>query len=315
MHPAKSVIYFTTASGAGYGLLVWGYVFYALGLLEPLWGLGVAIFGTAGFLVITGLLSSTLHLGHPERAWRALSQWRSSWLSREGVLALLTFIPAAVFAVLWLGGDTTNSLFLVFGGLTAALSLMTVFSTGKIYSTLKAVPAWSNPLTVPGYLVLSLLTGGILFLPISELWFQDAYPAGRLVLLFLIVLGLGLKLVYWRAIRENPVKETASGATGLKGKVTLLEGPHDQENYLMKEMGFKIARKHAARLRAFATAFLFMLPLAAIFFSGYAPNPDMAFGLLTVAVFFTAIGIALERWLFFAEAKHVQTLYYGDEEV
>jgi DMSO reductase anchor subunit len=28
-------------------------------------------------LVSVGLLSSTLHLGHPERAWRALSQWRS----------------------------------------------------------------------------------------------------------------------------------------------------------------------------------------------------------------------------------------------
>ncbi len=44
-------------------------------------------------LIGGGLLSSTLHLGNPQRAWRALSQWRSSWLSREGVMAMLTFVP------------------------------------------------------------------------------------------------------------------------------------------------------------------------------------------------------------------------------
>jgi hypothetical protein len=48
-----------------------------------------------GVLVTLGLLSSTFHLGHPERAWRAFSQWRSSWLSREGVAAVATYVPAA----------------------------------------------------------------------------------------------------------------------------------------------------------------------------------------------------------------------------
>jgi DMSO reductase anchor subunit len=48
----------------------------------------------AALLVTLGLLSSTFHLGHPERAWRAFSQWRSSWLSREGVAAVATYLPA-----------------------------------------------------------------------------------------------------------------------------------------------------------------------------------------------------------------------------
>ena len=85
MHPAYSVILFTTASGAGYGLLLWLAAAAALNLVprDPMlgfFGLGLAI-----ALVTIGLLSSTLHLGRPGRAWRALSQWRSSWLSREGV--------------------------------------------------------------------------------------------------------------------------------------------------------------------------------------------------------------------------------------
>ena len=98
MHPALSVILFTTASGAGYGLLA------LLGLFgaqrRAVGGAAVRlgrVRGVAG-LVTVGLLSSTLHLGHPERAWRAFSQWRSSWLSREGVLAVFTFLPAGIYA-------------------------------------------------------------------------------------------------------------------------------------------------------------------------------------------------------------------------
>ncbi|MCA8929188.1 MAG: dimethyl sulfoxide reductase anchor subunit, partial [Alphaproteobacteria bacterium] len=94
MHPAVSIIFFTTASGAGYGLLALMGLFGAIGLLpaDP-WvgGFGLVL---ALVLVTAGLASSTYHLGHPERAWRALSQWKTSWLSREGVMAILTYLPA-----------------------------------------------------------------------------------------------------------------------------------------------------------------------------------------------------------------------------
>ncbi|MEM9784774.1 MAG: DmsC/YnfH family molybdoenzyme membrane anchor subunit, partial [Pseudomonadota bacterium] len=98
MHPAKSVILFTTASGAGYGLLIWLAIFSATGAIAPDRGFGLIAFTLSLGLVTGGLLSSTLHLGHPERAWRAMSQWRTSWLSREGVAALVTYAPALLFA-------------------------------------------------------------------------------------------------------------------------------------------------------------------------------------------------------------------------
>jgi ferredoxin len=105
MHPAYSVIFFTTASGAGYGLWFWlGLRIAAEGLPDPAWP-GVATLVLGGVLVSLGLLSSTFHLGHPERAWRAFSQWRSSWLSREGVAAVATYLPAgALFLALVLPG-------------------------------------------------------------------------------------------------------------------------------------------------------------------------------------------------------------------
>src|SRR3546814_16561641 len=49
-------------------------------------------------LASAGLLASFWHLGKPLRAWRAFSQWRTSWLSREGVAAVLTYVPALLFA-------------------------------------------------------------------------------------------------------------------------------------------------------------------------------------------------------------------------
>ena len=97
MHPALSVIFFTTLSGAGYGLLAWaGLVPLALlGLGEPSPGLRSLLLWCIGIglaLVTAGFLSSLAHLGKPMRTWRALSQWRSSWMSREGVLAMVTTV-------------------------------------------------------------------------------------------------------------------------------------------------------------------------------------------------------------------------------
>ena len=97
MHPAPSVIIFTTLSGLGFGLLA----FLCLGY-PSIGGLVSFIFFAIGFgLAIGGLLSSTFHLGHPERAWRSFSQWRSSWLSREGLAAIFTFAPLILFYIFW----------------------------------------------------------------------------------------------------------------------------------------------------------------------------------------------------------------------
>src|SRR6478609_2476033 len=103
MHPAYSVILFTTASGAGYGLLaLLGLVGFNHGPASSLLFGATALVIALG-LITLGLLSSTFHLGRPERAWRAFSQWRSSWLSREGVASVVTFVPALIFGALWLG--------------------------------------------------------------------------------------------------------------------------------------------------------------------------------------------------------------------
>ncbi|TIT81452.1 MAG: dimethyl sulfoxide reductase anchor subunit, partial [Mesorhizobium sp.] len=94
------------------------------------------------------------------------------------------------------------------------------------------------------------------------------------------------------------------------GTVRSIEWPHTEENYLLKEMGFRIARKHGAKLRRISQVLAFASPallLAVVFF---LPWPLGAVASVLAALLQFA-GMLVERWLFFAEAEHTVMLYYG----
>ena len=316
MHPAFSVIVFTVASGAGYGLLFVLSLLIAFGALNPSFWLGLVGFGVSFALITAGLLSSFLHLGRPERAWRAFSQWRSSWLSREGVLAVLTYIPAGLLALSFTFFEPSRGLLTALGLATAVCAVLTVIATGMIYRSLKPIRAWYNPYVVPGYLVLGLATG-LLLANGPVLAFVPAIAAPLQVACVAALLAAALtKCLYWRSIDTMPAFSTAESATGLGhiGKVRLFEAPHTQENYLNKEMGFRIARKHAAKLRLIALAGGWFVP-AALMSIGLALPATAAIVLTLFAVPLGLTGTLIERWLFFAEARHAVTLYYGADKV
>ena len=108
-------------------------------------------------LVTIGLLTSTLHLGRPERAWRALSQWRSSWLSREGVAAIVTYLPAGALGLGWVFGELVpGQLALRRRCCSVPCALVTLWCTGMIYASLPTIRAWNQPLVAPLYIVLAL---------------------------------------------------------------------------------------------------------------------------------------------------------------
>ena len=313
MHPAFSVIFFTTASGAGYGLLVWLGVFGALGILPPDRWFGVTAFGLAFGLVTAGLLSSTFHLGHPERAWRALTQWKTSWLSREGVVAVLTYIPTGLYAIGWIFLERNDGVFAMLGLAGAVLCLVTIWCTAMIYASLKSIQRWSNKLVPPVYLALGVATGSLLLALLAHI-FGHPSTAIDAVALATVALAAGLKLTYWNMIRKTRSESTMSSATGLgkPGLVRLLDAPHTETNYLMQEMGYRVARKHADRLRVIAAVTLFAIPLALLVATlAGAPIPATFLQALTVSS--ASAGVLVERWLFFAEAKHTVTLYYGEE--
>jgi DMSO reductase anchor subunit len=308
MHPAYSVIIFTTTSGAGYGLMFWLALAVLAGLLPhdaPIvfWGWAAAL-----ALVSAGLLSSTLHLGRPERAWRAVSQWRSSWLSREGVAALATYVPAGLLALLSLLGAGA--------GLAPALALLsalgavaTVWCTGMIYAALRTVRQWNMRLVPVNYLFIAAATGALLLgLALALAGWATQGPA--LLALAALVAAGALKLAYWRRIDGDAGRYTSGAALGIGAEtVRQIDPPHSRPNYVMREMGYHVARRHAARLRGLVRVALFALPgLAMLLHAATGAAALPAFALATLSA---AVGLFCERWLFFAEAQHVSSLYYG----
>ena len=174
MHPAYSVIVFTTASGAGFGLLAW--LAFSILTAPPASSAAyyLGAFGLAFALALGGLLSSTLHLGHPERAWRAFSQWRTSWLSREGVFAVVCLAVGALLALAAIA-DLHPILQRVLALPVLVSALGTVWCTGMIYESLPTVRAWNHWLTTEVYVVLAVASGALLMTALLALfgWFSE----------------------------------------------------------------------------------------------------------------------------------------------
>jgi len=307
MNPAPSVILFTTLSGAGYGITIVAGLFHMLlGTQER--AVPIALMLVALVLITIGLSASVFHLGRPERAWRALSQWKSSWLSREGVMALVCYPVHLAFTASWAWPTFELGSRYIWGPATAVVSLGALFTTAMIYRSLQPIAAWHQNIVVLGYLLLGPMTGGCFAYAILEV--SNANPA-LLTPIVLVVLPVGaaVKWVYWQRL-DRSSKGDVGNALGLPGlKARTLEWPHTEQNFLMKEMGFVIARKHARRLRTIALILGFALPfvlvLAAFIAGGAAANAAAV-----AAAVSAMLGVLVERWLFFAEATHTAMLYY-----
>jgi sulfite dehydrogenase (quinone) subunit SoeC len=311
VHPSSSVIFFTTASGAGYGLLALLGVLAPFGVLPDDRMFGLVALALALGAISAGLVASLFHLGQRRRAWRAFSQWRSSWLSREGVAAVATFVPAGLFGIAWVFLGIVSK---TAGLLSAFGAMATVFCTAMIYRSLKPVPRWHNRWVVPNYLALGLMSGILWLMLVLQIF--GPRPDLHAVVPVVIALAAFLKLAYWRFIDRAPAGSTAGSATGLGsfGTVRLFEAPHTSENYLLKEMAFSIARKHATKLRRIAMVLGFGLPFL-LSFVPFAASGWPATGAAVLAAILGTAGVFVERWLFFAEAQHAVTLYYGRSAV
>jgi len=289
MHPAPSVIFFTVFSGVGFGLLI----FLGLGL-PAVTGLNAFAFFVIAYLcAVGGLVSSTFHLGHPERALKAFTQWRSSWLSREGVCAVIALVVMALYGAGLVFFETRWE---ALGLIGALFSLLTIFTTSMIYTQLRTIPRWNSPLTPLMFLSYALAGGALL--------------AGQItVATVLILLATLIQLVLWRvgdAALANAGTDLAT-ATGLgrNGSVRAFEPPHTGTNYLLKEFAFVVGRRHSMKLRIIAIALFAIVPIVLLVLAPFSH------WLALVAVISHLAGAFASRWLFFAEAEHVVGLYYG----
>lgn len=317
MKPALSIVFFTVASGAGLGLLS----LLALADLCPVPLLASAALprgiALALVLVAAGLASSVLHLAKPSNAWRAFARFRTSWLSREAVLAALLFPLALVYlVVVSLGADGVRRA--IIATLVCLFAWGLLFCTAMIYASLKPIRQWRTGWTPAAYLLLGHWSGALLAFALaigyggelrSWAWIAAALGAAALI----------AKLGYWRhgaPDRGGKSVLTIEQAIGVpKGvrppgvsvaQARLFDAGHTQRTFLTDEFVFRIARQHAQSVRAAALALGFGIPLIWL-----ATGPRHWAAGLSIAVL-AMIGLLAERWLFFADARHTVRLYHGD---
>lgn len=308
MNPAWSVIFLTTLTGAGQGLFLALYavdISAGFGQLAP----APAKFFSAGSglsvaLLIAGLAASFLHLGHPERAWRAAAMWRTSWLSRE-VLVLPAFI-AAVFvygAAYHYGGSASGWI----GALATLLCIALFVCTGMIYACLKFLQEWHTPLTLINFFLLGTASGLTLGTALATLIAPKlTQPLGMAAVIATALAFVMRVAALVRNARIRP-KSTLQSAIGVKHPRIAQKSQgqmggsfNTREFFHGRGLVFVRAVKWIFLLLAFA------LPVLLVTIGLVKGMPSLH--MLAFIVQFP--GLLAERWFFFAQARHPQNLYY-----
>jgi len=322
MRPALSVILLTTLIGAGQGLFLALFTVqsYALvGLLPPIAGVAFYVQGSliALVLLVAGLAASFFHLGRPERAWRSAAQWRTSWLSRE-VIVLPAFIAVLALYALLHGAGWTQPILavpqgppidasVIAGALGTVLAFALFVCTGMIYACLRFLAEWHTPLTPVNYVLLGAASGFTLAAALAAQIAPSVvgFLSGWAILITLLA-AIGRSASLWRNARLKP-RSTLQSAIGIKHPAVVQKSQGFMGgSFNTREFFHGVA---AGRLRLAKPAFLllaFALPVLLLAAGRRGP----AAPLMQAAFVVQFGGLLIERWFFFAQARHPQNLYY-----
>ncbi len=322
MHPAFSVIFLTTLSGVGQGLflaLFTGQSYAALGLVRV--NDSPTFYTVGSFIALlflgAGLAASFFHLGRPERGWRAASQWRTSWLSRE-VIVLPAFMAVVfVFGLLhymgWdpniIGADNPlqGQLSLFVGMLGALICLALFVCTGMIYACIRFLQEWHSSLTVVNYLLLGTASGFTLATAYAALYAPNLltlFGVWAAIITFAGLISRSASLIRNARIKYKSTLQTAIGvrhATIAQSSQGLMGGSFNTREFFhgASQLMFK-------SIKWIFLVLVFPVPLALLWAGMNLHAP----ALLLAAFVVQYLGLIAERWFFFAQANHPQNLYY-----
>ena len=319
MKPAFSVISFTAVAGAAQGLVVALAVSGLTGV-----PLSAGFTSTALLLALVmlavGLAASFLHLGRPERAWRAMAMWRTSWLSRE-VIVLPAFM--AVVALWWALVQWGSDAMMAPRSVTLALPLLALLGaallwwcTGQIYACLRFIQEWAHPLTLLNFALIGLSTGLVLGCALAAaLGERTALDEWAPRALAATLAAWGTRTLALRRNARLKPKSTAQSATGIRS-AQLVQKSMGMSAGAFNTREFFHGATQAAISQVRRTLHLlgFALPAALMVVALWAASAGQGTGVLA-ALWWAAVvcqvpGILAERWLFFAQARHPQNLYY-----
>jgi DMSO reductase anchor subunit len=306
MNPAFSVVIFTTLIGAAQGLVVTLALASLAGMVLAPGFTGMALI-VAELLLLAGLGASFAHLGRPERAWRAALMWRTSWLSRE-VIVLPAFIGVVALWWLALREGLSSPWQVLLPSAAIAMAAVLWYCTSMIYACLRFIQEWAQPLTPVNFVLIGLSSGLVLASALGACAGQE--PPLRVFAPSAIaatLLALAARVLTLRRNAALKPRSTLHSATGIRA------APLVQKSMGMSAGSFNTREFfHTAtlatlrRIKGVSILLGFVLP-AALLAGGIATGSMAPF---VLALMLQAPGLLAERWLFFAQARHPQNLYY-----
>ncbi|MGI1657366.1 MAG: dimethyl sulfoxide reductase anchor subunit family protein [Desulfitobacterium sp.] len=191
-------------------------VFVTIGRLFTKGGMFKNAVILAAGLGIVGMIASMLHLGRPLHAINALSQFSTSWLSRE-IWFTAIFLGLTVFAtaLLYVKPQSTGAI----TGLSlaaAVVGLIDVYSMATIYSS-ASVPVWESATTYVEFYAAAISMGAILFLALSM---KEAGKMKKIVVLSVAT----VITVQVAAVVPYFIGMSASSSTALQASLAILGG-------------------------------------------------------------------------------------------
>ena len=311
MNPAWSVVFFTTLAGIGQGVVMaLAAATLAHATLPP--SLVVTALATALVLLVAALAASFLHLGRPERAWRAVLMWRTSWLSRE-VIVLPAFIAlVAGWLALHLWGQAGGLRDAVLPLLAIVACLVLWYCTAMIYACIRFIQEWAHPLTLANYTLIGLSSGLVLFTALA--WLAGArhlvQPAAGWALALTVVAAVVRIVSIVRNSRLKP-KSNLQSATGIRNpQVTQKSMGMTGGSFNTREFMHGRTLAFVSQIKYFAIGAGFIVPAVLLLPALTAADGAARGAGLVLAVVVQSIGLLAERWYFFAQARHPQNLYY-----
>ncbi|WP_213953641.1 DmsC/YnfH family molybdoenzyme membrane anchor subunit [Variovorax sp. dw_954] len=303
MNPAFSVVIFTTIAGAAQGLVVALALARSAGLAMAPSFMSVALTVAEAMLLI-GLGASFAHLGRPERAWRAVLMWRTSWLSRE-VIVLPAFI--GVVALWWLALRAgVDGLLLPL--VAIALATLLWYCTAMIYACLRFIQEWAQPLTLVNFTLTGLSSGLILISALAALLGQQHLLAATGPAALTVTLAAWLTRTL--ALRRNAAlkhKSTLQSATGIRAaKLVQKSMGMSAGSFNTREFFHNAGQAALGKVRLALIVLGFAVPTVLMLW-GVAAGSRAAF---VLALLVQIPGLLADRWFFFAQARHPQNLYY-----
>ena len=268
-------------------------------------------------LLALGLFSSFFHLGHPERAWRSVAKWKTSWLSREVIVLPLAMVMILLygaahyfnltFPLFTILGETKASPTMLLGGIASIVTIALFICTAMIYGCIKFLQEWHSPLTVVNFCLLGLASGFTLATALSAYMGTEITQFFASTAIFLTIVAAFFRIASLiRNSKINPksdlksaigvnhpvIKQTAQGSMG--GSFNTREYFHGKKKSFVRNI------KYIFLILAF------VIPLV-LLISSFSKT---VFIIPVIAFAIQMLGLLAERWYFFADAKHPQNLYY-----